>query len=341
MVSLPTCFRKLAKSESTELSGKAKLRLKVLDRYRHNSPHSSANGKPDANLTCRHFGIHRSMFYRWSGRFEPKRPASLEDKSRAPKRKRGVEYSRELVRQVREIRKANPTYSARKIRPILLRTMAEDKVPSVTTLGRLISRNDLFFRPDTKSRKKRSRAARRAHERLRKPYDLKAGGPGQVIEFDMKHVYLLGTKLYAFCAIDVFSKDAVVHIASSPSSRNARVCAEAAVARFGKSVSFVNDNGSENMKEVREYLASQGITQYWAHPHSPKEKPFVERFIGTMQREFLDYRYEPMNVTEMQAEVSLWLEKYRSYRPHESPGFLTPAEFSASLKPPVPQGGVS
>ena len=67
----------------------------------------------------------------------------------------------------------------------------------------------------------------------------------------------------------------------------------------------------------------------------------MERFIGTMQREFLDYRYEPMNVTEMQAEVSLWLDKYRSYRPHEALGFLTPAEFSTSLKPPIPQGGVS
>jgi len=79
-----------------------------------------------------------------------------------------------------------------------------------------------------------------------------------------------------------------------------------------------NDNGSENMKEVQTYLAEQGITQYWTHPHCPKEKPFVQQFIGTLQREFLDYRYEPMNVREMQDEVALWMKKYRCYRPHES-----------------------
>jgi len=157
----------------------------------------------------------------------------------------------------------------------------------------------------------------------------------------MKHVYLLGVKQYVFCAIDVFTKDAVLHIASSPSSRNAKVCAQQAVQRFGNNVVFVNDNGSENMKEVQEYLAEQGITQYWAHPRSPKEKPFVQRFIGTLQREFLDYRYEPMNVREMQDEVALWLQKYRCYRPHESLGFLTPQEFCATLGTPIPPDGVS
>ena len=177
-------MRELAKGELPELSRKAKFRLKVPDWYRHVSPRFSAAGLPDAGLTCRHFGIHRSMFYRWRKRFEAKRLSSLEDKSRTPKRKREPAYSRKLVSRVKEIRKEDPTYSARKIRPILLRTMPE--VPSVATLGRLISRNGLFFRPDTKLRRKRSKAAGKAHERLRKPCGLKAGGPGQVVEFDMK-----------------------------------------------------------------------------------------------------------------------------------------------------------
>jgi hypothetical protein len=29
-----------------------------------------------------------------------------------------------------------------------------------------------------------------------------------------------------------------------------------------------------------------------------KEKPFIERFIGTSQKECLDYHYEPMNADE-------------------------------------------
>jgi len=122
--------------------------------------------------------------------------------------------------------------------------MEEYHVPSVATLGRLIRRNNLFFRPDSiKLRRKPSRGRKR-YIRIRKLAGVKASGPGRLVEFDMKHVYLLGSKQYAFCAIDVFTREAAVHIATSPSSRNAATCARMAVQRFGKGVAFVNDNGS-------------------------------------------------------------------------------------------------
>ncbi|GMO55741.1 MAG: hypothetical protein Ta2A_00750 [Treponemataceae bacterium] len=113
-------------------------------------------------------------------------------------------YSREVVRAVRDIRKIESTYSGVKIRPILLRTMAAADVPSVATLGRLIQREKFFFRADVKRHKKHSKAAKKAHERKRKPHNLKAEATesGKIIEFDMKHIYLLGQKRYAFCAID-------------------------------------------------------------------------------------------------------------------------------------------
>jgi hypothetical protein len=43
------------------------------------------------------------------------------------------------------------------------------EVPSVAALGRLIMRENLFFRPNTKRHKKRSKAAKNAHERMGKP----------------------------------------------------------------------------------------------------------------------------------------------------------------------------
>jgi putative transposase len=153
----------------------------------------------------------------------------------------------------------------------------------------------------------------------------------------MKRVYLGGQKHYAFCAIDPVDKEAVVHIASSPSSRSAKAALEKAVARFGKDIKIVNDNGSENMKDAGSCLASLNITQYWTRPYSPKEKPFAERFIGTLQRECLDYNYTPLNVTELSEVVDAWLDKYHFYRPHQSLGFLTPAEFSPILGVSIPK----
>jgi hypothetical protein len=41
----------------------------------------------------------------------------------------------------------------------------------------------------------------------------------------------------------------------------------------------------------------------------------VERFIGTFQKECLDYHYEPMNVTELTELTDSWLDKYHFYRP--------------------------
>jgi transposase InsO family protein len=166
--------------------------------------------------------------------------------------------------------------------------------------------------------------------------DLKADGARKVIEFDMKHIYLLGVKLYAFCAIDPFTKESVLHIGSSPSSKNAKTALEKTIARFGKDIIIVNDNGSEKMKHAEAYLLSENITQYWTHPYAPKEKPFVERFIGTFQKECLDYNYDPMNVTELREVADAWLDKYHFYRPHESLNFFTPADFCATLGISIP-----
>jgi hypothetical protein len=51
---------------------------------------------------------------------------------------------------------------------------------------------------------------------------------------------------------------------------------------------------------------------------------FIERFIGTLQRECLDYHYEPLNAAELSEITDAWLDKYHFYRPHEAPDFLTP-----------------
>lgn len=54
--------------------------------------------------------------------------------------------------------------------------------------------------------------------KTRKPYNLKATAPAKVIEFDMKHIYASGHKQYAFVAIDTFTKQTYIHIASTSSS---------------------------------------------------------------------------------------------------------------------------
>jgi transposase InsO family protein len=75
-------------------------------------------------------------------------------------------------------------------------------------------------------------------------------------------------------------------------------------------------------------------------PKSPKEKPFVQRLTGTLQRECLDYHYQPVNVGELREVADAWPGKYHCYRPHEALNFLTPAGFSAALGLSIPRAGV-
>jgi putative transposase len=250
-------------------------------------------------------------------------------------------YSCELIRAVKEIRENDPSYSAKKIRPIILRSNPRFFVPSVSTIARLIRRENFYFRADTKRRRKKSYRQIKVAQRKRKPYDLKPNGARQIIEFDMKHIYLMGQKRYAFCAIDPLTKESVIHVASTPSSLNAKNALAKVIERFGKGISIVNDNGSENMGDAETYLRETNIPQYWTRPNSPKEKPFVERLIGTLQRECLDYNYAHMSLAELDELVNEWLDKYHYYRPHESLGFLTPAQYCDKIGVTIPHGDLS
>jgi transposase InsO family protein len=184
--------------------------------------------------------------------------------------------------------------------------------------------------------KKHSNGTQKAHERRRKPYNLATDGARRIIEFDRKHVYLPGEKHYAFCAVDPFTRETVIHAASGPSSRNATAALEKTVGRFGKGIAIVNDNGSENMRDAEAFFRENHIVLYWTGPKPPNEKPFVERFIGTFQKEYLDYHYQPMNVRELADVADSWLDKYHFYRPHESLMFLTPAEYCSTLGLSIP-----
>ncbi|MCL2602479.1 MAG: hypothetical protein FWD91_06665, partial [Treponema sp.] len=84
---------------------KAKFRLKIFDWYYQKSPALSITRIRNAPLPCRHFGIHRSLFYYWLKRYNKQYLQSHENKSRARTSKRKPEHSQELVSQARSIRK--------------------------------------------------------------------------------------------------------------------------------------------------------------------------------------------------------------------------------------------
>lgn len=305
------------------LNKDAKLRLAWIDYY-----HTHSN---NAVLTCRHFGIARSCFHKWLKRFNTRGIAGLETVSTRPKHVRQSLVPREVVNTVRALRKANPEYSKYKLSVILKRDYSYQLSPS--TIGRVITRYNLFFTPPI--RPKNHPARRKQIARIRKPKDFRAIQPGQLVEFDVKHLPSVGTKRYGFVAIDVVSKRASVHVAQTISSHQATVAWKKAVHLLGLPDAVLTDNGSENMGAFAALLQSQTTNHYWARPRTPKDKPHVERFIGTIERECIQRGGVAIDLADQQQLISQWLHKYHSYRPHQALGYLTPDEYQAKLEAEV------
>lgn len=304
---------------SVKLSKQAKHRLKIIDYYLRTN---------NVSLTCRHFGICRSYFYKWFSRFNPKNLTTLEDKSRRPHRVRSATYNLEFVRLIRKLRTDYPYMSAKKLARIVFRDYGLSY--SASTIGRIIKRFSLYFRATIQVSKRRARLISRAWKK-RKPYLLKATKPRTVIEFDMKHIYLVGVKHYAFVSVDILTKEAFIHLATAPSSYQAMLALKQVVDTLGTDIVIVNDNGSENYHHTYNYLMKHGITQYFARPHRPKDKPHVENLIGKLQQECLDEDRRAMTLQERSKQVIAWLNDYHYFRPHQALNYLTPAEFCDTL----------
>jgi transposase-like protein len=310
----------LNRIRSVALSKQAKHRLAVIEHYLHRTRNVS--------LTCRHYAITRSYFYKWFKRYNPRNLCTLENSSTRPKHLRPTTYDYDFVALIRRLRTNYPSYSSKKLARIVWRDYGISY--SAATIGRVILKYSLYFRAKLLASRKRAHRAKQAWK-LRKPYLLKAQKPRSVIEFDMKHIYLAGVKQYAFVAIDTYTKELAIHIAHRPSSFQAKEALRKAVEIFGTEVVIVNDNGSENYRHAYEYLKSENIIQYFTRPHTPKDKPHVENVIGKLQQECLDEDRSHKTLEERAEQITIWLNDYHFYRPHQALNYLTPAEYCATL----------
>lgn len=300
------------------LSKQARQRIKWFDYY-----HKCRN----VSLTCRYYGISRKTFYKWKRRYLKYHLASLENNSRRPKHSRQSKIPWEQVLLVKKLRTRYPYYSKYKLSVILKRDHSINH--SASTVGRIIKKYNLFFKSPYRRKKERYASVNR--RKLSKDYPIKA--PGDLIESDTKHMPFLGQKRYCFVAIDCVGKAIAVKISSTPSSTQNSLLIEQIKKTFPFSIkSWRNDNGSENLKDFHKSLEKAEISQYFTHPSCPKDKPFVERVIGTIEREFIQQGKLACDVKTQQKLINEWLDEYHNYRPHQA---LSPHAAPGSQSTPI------
>lgn len=319
----------IARSSSLmdSLTERAKYKIKVLDWYR-------AHGK-NQSLCARHFGIGRMTLYRWITRYERRGPAGLNEDSRKPKNVRKPTTSWNIVIRAVQLRKQYPAWSKHKIHALLIR---EGISTSESTVGRILKRRGLI---DKKVSQKRKRAA--LHPRARFPHGLKICEAGDMIQIDTKYIMLPGgRKFYQFTAIDVLTKQRVLRVFPSQSSRNGARFLQECIASFPFRIKAVQtDNGAPFLKEFEKLCTELGLPHYFIYPRNPKQNSYVEISHGADKREFYRQGNVCSILSVMQEKIKEWERVWNTVRPHQALGQLTPEEYFQRIQTiPLPTKNV-
>jgi len=300
------------------LSKEAKVRLNFLDFSKSHS----------VSVTCRHFGISRSTYYRWKKRFNPYNLKTLEDHSKRPKKVRKPNWSFDVVVKIKELRNKYPTWGKAKLKILLEK---EGINISESTIGRILSYLKVRGEIIQPARKvKAKKVSRKRLFAVRKPSEYKAMNPGDIIEIDTLDIQILPGKRYKqFTGIDVYSRISFADIKTVATAKTAKEFLEKIIKESPFKVKAVQtDNGSEFCGEFEEACKELKLQFFCLPPRSPKLNGSVERMNRTFREEFWECYDGEVELLKMRGELEYWTEEiYNSIRPHQELGYLSPKEF--------------
>jgi len=294
------------KYHNVKLDSEALFRLRVMDAYSRMEP-------KNVRSLCKTFGISKSWFYKWKGRYNPKNLISLKSLSRKPKKLSSIDWN--IVTEVCEWKRLNP----RKSQYYLYQEWVKaGRTPpcSAKTIYNWWKKRNLIV---TKHRRKRVKSKLFNKVKL----------PGELIQIDTK---FLPKKKYQYTAIDVVSKWRYLMIYDKLTQKNTidfvnNLLIEAK--RKGITIKLIQtDNGHEFQTEFEEYLKSLSIKIQHTWIHTPDQNGVVERSHRTDEEEF--YQETEINYSDLEdinTKLKVWLEYYNTKRLHFSLNFLTPEEY--------------
>lgn len=297
------------------LSPPARLRLRWLDYYLKCS---------NVTLTCRHFGIPRSLFYKWLGRYQKLGIKGLEVRSTRPRKVRQREIAWEIRNLIEHLRRDNPAWSKYKLAHILKRD--HNIVISASSVNRIYHDRDLFWSSPMKVSKQAKKHW--AIRRIRAPKGLRGAAPGSLVEIDLKVLNSLGTTNYQFTAIDTCAKIKFIQVYSAKTASCGSKFVEAMLDYFPFRVRHINsDNGGEFLNQCHALLGQRKITHYFSRARTPKDNPCVENTIKADEYEYWAWGNLATTVAELNKKAYYWMNKFNYYRPHQALNYQTPMEY--------------
>ncbi|MDP2672041.1 MAG: integrase core domain-containing protein, partial [Candidatus Daviesbacteria bacterium] len=315
-----TLLRSLGKDN---LSLSAQLKLEWIIFY-----HTVGNKKVQA--TASHFGISRKTLHKWLSRFNETHLKSLEDESRKPKRLRTWMVNQTEEVRIIKLRKDNMELGKIKLKRLYFREYQENI--STWKIERVIRQFKLF--PDKATYQKRYLRKKDSEPKLRihklKDQIKQMNEFGLLWHVDAVIIHWNGVRKIIFTALEDITKIAFARVYSSSTSNQSEDFLKRLHYLADGKISIIHqDNGSEFQGKFKDTCRKLNIRQIYSRPYTPKDNPALERFNRTIQEEWLNFSEVGLDdIQEANEELTLWLVKYNSIRPHQSLDYLTPLEYA-------------
>jgi transposase InsO family protein len=153
-----------------------------------------------------------------------------------------------------------------------------------------------------------------------------ATSPREVIEHDTVD---LGGGVYAYTAIDIFTKEPSIYIGTDLTMETGAAAFALHNAYYGKTALHQSDNGSEFQTTFREAVLATGSEHRYSRPYKKNEQSHIENFNKATRSEcFPRGEYNQRDIEPLQQQANTYTTHYITRRWHMGlPDMMTPAQF--------------
>ena len=236
-----------------------------------------------------------------------------------------------ITAYIRDLRIKHPRIGKEKIKPLLDLYCQDNGLSSlqISTIGKVIKRNNLFFQKIGKiyhDPRRKTHVWKKKRLRVKR---MEKNVPVGYLQMDTVIRFVDGIRVYLYSAISVSSKFCFSYHYTSLNSRN--------TVDFFKKLEVVcpfplttiqTDNGLEFLGEFEEYLERRKLQHVFIYPRCCKVNGVVERYQRSLQEEFLDnnleFVYDPKELNDKLMEYLIF---YNTQRVHKSIGLQTPMDY--------------
>lgn len=268
--------------------------------------------------TCRYFGISRSCFYGWYGRYQKEGEIGLKDRSRRPLHSPRATQT-EIVAKIVYLRE-NYHFGGKKIKMYLKRYHDIDL--STSGIWRILKRLNINRLPNNMGYKRHADR----WKRYEKPQ------PGHRIQVDVKFLERIPNtrkRYYQYTAIDDCTRLRIMKIYEKINQQSSIQFIDYLLSRLPFRTEVIQtDNGSEFGSQFHWHILDKGINHVYIKPRTPRLNGKVERSHRIDQEEFYQMLKGVVidDAKLFNEKLKEWENFYNYQRPHGGLDGQTPYE---------------